>query len=320
MDTHLSDAVNKFLMLKVASLRSEQTIRWYESILGACIQSLGKDRFVTAIQEDDMLLYIKELRDRTTRYQDGKQKPPQYGGLARDSIRSHIRALKAFWRWASLRYDMKDPLQAVLLPQRQQPKIKAISPEHFVQLFEATDTSKCPERDRALLAMLADTGARRGGILSLTVKDVTNYVRRAKLIEKGYKERWIYWTHYTDKLLDKWLTARESETDALWVNLTDGRPLESSAINQILKRLKNRAGISGRVNPHAFRHNFARTYLQSGGDLVTLARLMGHTDVNVTAAYYAVFSSDELAQMQEKHSPLLNMLHKHKPDTTSDEI
>lgn len=72
--------------------------------------------------------------------------------------------------------------------------------------------------------------------------------------------------------------------------------------------MKKRAGVSGRVNPHAFRHNFARAYLQSGGDLVTLTPLLGHVDVNVTAAYYAVFSSDELAAMQEKHSPLLNML------------
>lgn len=66
--------------------------------------------------------------------------------------------------------------------------------------------------------------------------------------------------------------------------------------------------MTGRVNAHAFRHNFARMYLMGGGDLVTLARLLGHTDVNVTAAYYAVFADDELADLQNRYSPMKRMM------------
>jgi integrase len=41
---------------------------------------------------------------------------------------------------------------------------------------------------------------------------------------------------------------------------------------------------------------------------VTLARLLGHKDVNTTAAYYAVFSDRELADLQAKYSPLRRLL------------
>jgi integrase/recombinase XerD len=73
-------------------------------------------------------------------------------------------------------------------------------------------------------------------------------------------------------------------------------------------RLKRRAHVIGKANPHSFRHNFARMYLQSGGDVVTLANLMGHKDTDMLANFYAIFSPDELAEMQAAHSPLLAML------------
>ncbi|MCU0476789.1 MAG: tyrosine-type recombinase/integrase, partial [Anaerolineae bacterium] len=77
-----------------------------------------------------------------------------------------------------------------------------------------------------------------------------------------------------------------------------------SGVHQMLKRLKAKAGVSGRVNPHSFRHNFAREYLRNGGEVVTLARLLGHEDVNTTAAFYAVFSKDELQSQHMKFSPI----------------
>ena len=191
-------------------------------------------------------------------------------------------------------------------PKRPPKQPKAITPEAFIQLYEATGDDIAGYRDRALLCMLADTGARLGGITSLKIEQLG--IRRAYVVEKGNKARWIYWTHYCQAVLDAWLAERPVASGALWINLHNGEPLTTSGVYQILKRLKVRAGVRGRSNPHSFRHNFARAYLESGGDLVTLARLLGHSDVNTTAAYYTVFSADELAEFQQKHSPLVSML------------
>jgi len=306
----LTKALDKFLLIKTASMRSDATIKWYQSIVGAMVNELGASCDVSKITEDDVLLYVTGLRKRDSRYQNAPQKPVQNGGLSRETITTHIRALKSFWSWASNRYDLKNPMYSIKLPKQQPRKPKAIETSDFVKLFNAVsdDICKCPQRERAILALLADSGVRRAGLLSLTT-EIDTVRRVGRVTEKGYKERQVSWTRYTSHLLDKWLAVRDSvENDALFISLNDGKALQVSAINQILKRLKAKAGVTGRVNPHSFRHNFARQYLLSGGDLSTLSDILGHESVEVTNQFYAIFTEQELARLQDEHSPLLRML------------
>jgi integrase/recombinase XerD len=70
----------------------------------------------------------------------------------------------------------------------------------------------------------------------------------------------------------------------------------------MLKRLKQRAGLAGRANPHSFRHGFAKEYLMEGGDLASLADLMGHESVETTKSFYAVFEQDDLRRKHDQFS------------------
>ena len=40
------------------------------------------------------------------------------------------------------------------------------------------------------------------------------------------------------------------------------------------------------MNPHALRHTFATTCLQSGCDIKTLSEILGHADANMTLKRY----------------------------------
>ena len=77
----------------------------------------------------------------------------------------------------------------------------------------------------------------------------------------------------------------------------------------MLRRRAEEAGCEGPVNPHSFRHAFARNFLMEGGDLVTLAKLLGNS-IEVVAEYYAIFTIRELQQKHQRLSPLLNVLGK----------
>ena len=81
-----------------------------------------------------------------------------------------------------------------------------------------------------------------------------------------------------------------------------------SGVYQVLKRLKAQTGITGWVNPHAFRHNFIQAYLKNGGDPFSLARLAGHKDIQTVMEFYAIFSDDDLGDLHDKHTPLHEML------------
>lgn len=284
-------ALQEFILSAKADGLAVKTVKWYQYTIGTLVDA-GADRDVESITTNELRQHIVALRER----------------LAAESASGHVRALHRFFSWCSTEYELpKNPMSGIkrAAPSRSEPK--AITSGDFIKLFNATIDSPAGVRDRAILAFFADTGVRLGGLLTLELDRVDMDNRRAHVREKGRKLRVVPFTHYTKVLLSHWLEVRVSSSTVLFTTVT-GQPLTESGLHEILKRLKRRANVTGRVNPHAFRHAFAREYLRAGGDLVTLARLMGHEKIDTTAAFYAVFSSDELAEAHEKRSPLNTLL------------
>lgn len=297
MKATITEGLSEFLLDQKARLNSPKTIRDYREKISLWMQSAGENTAICDVSRHDMRQYVASLNDRN---------------LARDTVRSYIRALRVFWAFVSAEYGIPNAMQSIKEPTRQKPKPKGVKESDFIKLFESTRLDNFGIRDRAILAMFADTGARLGAIASMTV-DCVDVIRRTAIVnEKGNEEHTIYWTHYTNMLLDKWLKARPySKSSAVFLSLTIGRESEAltkSGIYQIFKRLKTRAGVTGRCNPHAFRHNFATRYLISGGDIATLSKILNHKDIKLTSEYYAIFDDRELSQLHNEHSPLLKML------------
>ena len=72
-------------------------------------------------------------------------------------------------------------------------------------------------------------------------------------------------------------------------------------------RRAKRAGVIGPYGTHSFRHGFAKAYLLHGGDLGTLADIMGHSSVEVTKNY-GIFVLEELKEKHRQHSPMRGLL------------
>ena len=75
----------------------------------------------------------------------------------------------------------------------------------------------------------------------------------------------------------------------------------------LLRRHATSAGVTGRVNPHAFRHAFAREYILNGGDLASVSGMLGHSRIAVTKQFYAVFQAEELRAKHEVFSPVSHL-------------
>lgn len=298
----LGAAIDEFMKSGEADGSRSTTLKWYRSILGAFAAD-RKGCELTAITTSDMRNYIIVLRRRDTRYVGAAQKPEQPGALSESTIAGHITALHAFWSWCAAEYQIANPMGNIKRPKRRNPSPKAVAPIDVIKLLQSTEEP----RDRAMIAFLADTGCRLGGLLDLRIEDVDFVHRRALVREKGGKLRHVVFTSFTAALLRKWLDVRYARTDHVFVSHKSAEQLTASGVNQMLKRLKAKAMVKGRVNPHSFRHSFAREYIKNGGDVVTLAKLLGHSDINTTAAYYAVFTQDELAEMHHKYSLVGNL-------------
>ena len=115
----------------------------------------------------------------------------------------------------------------------------------------------------------------------------------------------------TSEAIKNWLQVRPAVSeDWLFVNLGTRIiqcRLTEDAVGEVLRRLKKRAQVTGRVNPHSFRHNFAREWLRAGGDLATLSSMLGHTDPGITLRFYARFQTDELHEFHEQFSPVVRL-------------
>ena len=89
----------------------------------------------------------------------------------------------------------------------------------------------------------------------------------------------------------------------LWMS-QKGNRLSSTAIwgviNRVVEECSRRGLVPESTKPHGLRHTFAHGYLQQHpGDLIGLARLLGHTSLDTTKIYTQL-TADELAKRVEQ--------------------
>ena len=307
----LTEAIKALLIATRADGRSPETVKGYRRKLKPLVAFLG-DVPVEDITIDDMRRYSVHLRDQPTRWSDHPKHREKEGGLSSFTIHSYIAHAKRLFNWLEEEGTIQvNPVRRIKNPQPKRREPKAIELEHFLALLATTESESVADlRDRAILFFLTDTGCRVGGLCGLRVKDIKFEKKLAVLVEKGDETRMVPFNPPTAEALKAWLEVRpQDQGDWLFVSLSSRAEgdLSVSGVEQMLKRKAKQAGITGTVNPHSFRHAFAREFLMSGGDLGTLSDLLGHTDIKVTKDYYAIFLIQDLQKKHQRHSPVARL-------------
>ena len=304
----LTQAIEALTVATIADGRSHKTAHDYGQRLAMLAAFLG-DRDVASITADDLRRFVADLRSRDTRYTGHVYRPVKAGGLSPATVAGHVRAIKRLFSFlvddGVIDGNPARRLKVQKLPKGREPK--AISLEDLQAMLAATAGDDAAQlRDRALLLFLTDTGCRVGGLVGLRLADLDLESGAAWVIEKGSKRRAVFFTERTAEALARWLAIRPEGSDRVFVrvDLRDaGQGLTALGVSQILRRVGLRAGVTGAHNPHSFRHAFAREYLGNGGDLATLADLLGHADIGTTSMYL-VFSVSELQVKHDRFSPV----------------
>jgi integrase len=65
-------------------------------------------------------------------------------------------------------------------------------------------------------------------------------------------------------------------------------------LREVLAVASRRSG-TGHFSPHDMRHTFGHRWLQRGGDIYTLCRILGHSSVTVTERHYAYLLKEDIA-------------------------
>jgi integrase/recombinase XerD len=217
-------------------------------------------------------------------------------------------AVKAFLKWYGSEYapaDWSDPLAHVKSPKRPDVVLEPLNLAHFTDMLK-TCTRKTPlgDRDRALLLVLLDTGLRHQELTDLTISDI-DLNTGAILVRSGKGRTWrtVFMGATTRRALTVYLHYRSELAPGtpLWMTRS-GTPLTRAGILQVVLRRARQAGVP-RPGMHDFRRAFAVNYLRNGGDVATLQRLLGHTDLRVINRYLKLLNED-LQHAHEQYGPV----------------
>ena len=307
----LSEAVDELLIATSAAGRSDRTVRDYAEKAACLVDYLG-DKEIDQLTAGDLRRFVEGLRKRTSRFEQHPNRETLSGGLSPASVAAYVRVVRRLFSFLVEEELLdKNPAHRLKAPRTARGKPKAISQPDLQKLLESTDIATVVgKRDRALILLLADSGCRVGGLVRIDVDDVDLERCRVILREKGEKVRYGFFSEPTKHAIQDWLEVRPNDKGTrLFVSLgTRGDAhLTEQGVREMLRRLKKKSGVKGPVNPHSFRHGFARQYLTNGGNLASLADTMGHSDVHVTWQSYGIFTIDELKAAHAKYSPVAQL-------------
>jgi site-specific recombinase XerD len=147
-------------------------------------------------------------------------------------------------------------------------------------------------RDRALLALMIQTGVRVSELVGLHTGDVhLGTGRHIRVVGKGRKRRATPLTDETVAVLRQWLTERGGAPEDPLFPTRQGRPLSRYTVGLLISRHVDTAVIdcpslkAKRITPHTLRHTAAMLWRAKGVDIATIALLLGHESTQTTHIY-----------------------------------
>jgi integrase/recombinase XerD len=234
----------------------------------------------------------------------------QHRGSSPRTRNQRLAILKSFARYvASIEPQHLDQCRVIReIPTAcvEHPEPPYLDEDEIVQLLRFVDGASA-QRDRALLLLLYNTGARVQEIVDIDVGDLHDAgLAFVQLRGKGRKQRTCPLWPRTVAAVRAWLERRgtPAQHEPLFLNAC-GQRLTRSGVAYILQRTRARAGLkprhASRLTPHVIRHTTAMHLLRSGVDITTIAAWLGHAQLSTTHGYVQIdlrMKQQALAQIE----------------------
>ena len=197
-----------------------------------------------------------------------------------NTVRRRLVELNRFAAWlVERRYLRRSPMIGVSVPRRERRLPRVLD---WSQVEQIVAGERKP-RDRAILALLAYGGLRRGEVMAADIGDYSPAAPSLMVHGKGNKDRVVPLHATAQVALDAYLATRLglAPEQPLFVSWR-GR-ITKQVVVLLCKRVSRRIG--RRLHPHLFRHTFATELLNRRADLRVIQTLLGHESLATTEIY-----------------------------------
>lgn len=230
-------------------------------------------------------------------------------GLKQSSINAYLRNMKAFCYWCvdeGYLEDFKCPIKNVPTTAKEVYTVAEL--EKLMTKPPITDFHAF--RSYCMISLMLNTGARRRTLANIKICDLEpeegfinfNTTKTGKVVRLGLERKTkrdlLEWLNY-------WRLSKGAEpTDYLFCN-EFGEQLCCNAITASIAKYNRSRGVE-KTSVHLFRHTFAKMWITSGGDIVSLARVLTHSELVMVQRYSNLYAGDIKKEIEE-HSVISQM-------------
>lgn len=199
------------------------------------------------------------------------------------STRSNkISGLKTFFTWLlDNDYIIYNPMLKI-----KNPKMQKQNPVYLTETeaIKVLNVAKDNARDYAILMLMLTSGIRLEETSNLNIDDIredTLYI----ISGKGNKDRQLHLAQSAKNAIDEYFKIRNSKENALFVSQKNNR-MSVSAIQNVVKKYIAKAGLDvNKYSAHKLRHTAATLTYKNNHDILSLQKMLGHSDVSTTQRY-----------------------------------
>lgn len=215
------------------------------------------------------------------------------GDVIDQTVNSYLRAYRAFGNYCEKRgwiEGFKCPIREVV------PEPKPVyTDKELEKLLKKPDIEDFVAfRNYTIINLLLSTGARENTIINIKIKDVD--------LEEGYITFTTTKAHKVVRLpLEPKALVAINEFIVRWRNNVEpddylfcnwyGEKLSRSGMTKSIAEYNERHGVS-KSSIHLFRHTFAKNWITDGGDIITLAQVLTHSELDMVKRYANLYDTD----------------------------
>ncbi|MDR2964976.1 MAG: tyrosine recombinase [Treponema sp.] len=216
--------------------------------------------------------------------------------MAGTSVNRRLSSIRGFYRWM-VRFKKREDNPCTELKNVKTPKkLPSVLWENEMADFAILPETAgilWPERDKALILSMYSGGLRVSEIVSLGMEDISSNFEEARIIGKGGKMRYVFFSDQAVEAIKEYLPQREARLsisgkenikDSLFIS-RKGNPISVPGVRWIISRYAQHSGLGKNIHPHSLRHSFATHMVNSGCDVRVVQEMLGHSSISTTQRY-----------------------------------
>lgn len=300
MSNELQTVYSEFLdHMRAEKNASESTIVSYVTDF----KTFEKFLLLQGIEPKLQSILTRDLRKYVSYLKIGKE-------YSNATVRRKIHSLSSFFKFAlEMEYIDKNPMLPIHAPKLEERLPIYIKENDLRKLLEAPKKyarfASHVNRDRVMMSLLIYTGARKSEILNLNWSDI-DFKEQVVHIKKGKgkKDRDIPLLEPLAIALLDYYNERKPKIEEPILLSDNNTRLSKTAFQTLFRRYLTKCGLANKhYTIHKCRHSFATLLYQNGVDILTIQKLLGHSDLNSTKIYTHV--TNEHMKEEVKKFPVI---------------